>query len=96
MSAPQSGITIQTGKESSVLFCHKIFGSCTALIAQASAYDLLHLSIMDINTGAKFHIFSFLHKKMNKKDFADNTIGKSAILYSQWRIECKLILWRRL
>ncbi len=57
MPAPDAMLPVQPCKKRRVLPCHEVLFGLIPLIPQASPYNLLHFSIVDINTWPKFHLF---------------------------------------
>ncbi len=55
MSACKSILLIQLRIEGGILARDKVLRSLITCISEASAYDLLNFSIVNINTGSKLH-----------------------------------------
>ena len=56
MSALQAILFVKLCIKPCILAGHKILSGMIALISEASSHDLLHLSIMNINTRPEFHV----------------------------------------
>ena len=62
MSAAEAFIPVEPGKITRRLAGHKILHGLIALISQASAHNLLYLSVMNINTWPEFHLCLLLSR----------------------------------
>ena len=57
MSSFQSVPFVEPGIIPGLLIGYIVFSGLIAGVMKASAYDLFHLAIMDVNTGSEFHAF---------------------------------------
>ena len=63
MAAGEAAALIEAGIKSGVLGGDEIFRRLIAGVLQAAAYDLFYFSVVNINTGSKFHIFSLFRSR---------------------------------